>query len=277
MARQINEIKKVITERFVSEPTVVNRYKLDTNKTFEEQFSKGHIESILFYCMSVGLWNVECMFDQFTGEIDKKIADLKPHSVKWYVNIIKKFQLGDELPFDSDVYEKIDVKKQIVKHCSVTEANGMLFIKVAKGDNDLTKLDGNELSALSSYIDRVRDAGVVYNLISRNADELDVTLTVHFDPLILNKNGKRIDGSSNSPVQDAIDKYLRNLPFNGEYSNMALVDSVRSVAGVKVVHLSSATAKYGSNSTKLIYDLYIPDAGYMRLKGANIIYRPHDY
>jgi hypothetical protein len=277
MARGISEIKRVMTDAFIADKTVASKYELEPDKTFDEQFKKTSIENIWFYCAAVGIWTLEKLFDLFRNEIDKKLTEQTPHKAMWYANKIKAFQYGDELEWDTDVYSVIDESKQIVKHCAVTDVNGMLFVKVAKMDGDLTALNNAEQNSLKAYIDRVRDAGVVYVLRSSSADLLNVELTLHFDPLVLNKNGKRIDGSNDNPVQETIDNYLKYLPFNGEYSNMALVDSVRTVAGVKVAQLTEAKAQYGANPYVTINSVYIPDAGYMRLSNVIIKYVPHDY
>jgi hypothetical protein len=278
MAREISEIKKTMTDAFITDATVIAKYELQVDKTFDEQFSKASIENIWFYCAAMGIWALECLFDLFKKQTDKKIAELKPHTAKWYANKIKAFQHGDELPWDTDIYPVIDAAKQIVGHCSVADTNGMLFVKVAKADGgDLAPLNSDEQSGLKSYIDRVRDAGVVFVLRSHTADMLNLQLMIHFDPLVLNKSGKRTDGSNDTPVQDAINNYLKNLPFNGEYSNMALIDSIRTVAGVRVAQLLMANAKkHGDTSNTPISSVYIPNAGYMRLNSASITYVPHD-
>ncbi len=42
-------IKDEMTAEFKSNPAVVEKYGLDTEKSFDAQFSKASIESILFY------------------------------------------------------------------------------------------------------------------------------------------------------------------------------------------------------------------------------------
>ena len=44
MARSVSDIKKEMTAAFANERAVVNAYKLDTRKTFDQQFSVLSIE-----------------------------------------------------------------------------------------------------------------------------------------------------------------------------------------------------------------------------------------
>ena len=273
-----------MTDEFVADKTVRAKYGLIQGKTFDEQFSRVHLESIWFYCAAFGIWTLERLFDLFRTETDNKLAELKPHSAKWYAGKIKLFQYGDELDNSTGTYTIIDETKQTVKHCAVVEKNGLLFIKVAKEVSGclapLGKGNNSEFEKLKRYIDRIRDAGIVYNLESEHADTLRVNLLIHYDPLLLNNNGGRTDGKSNTPVIDAVNGYLKNLPFNGEYSNMALVDAVRAVQGVKIVRLEKAwSAKSGINQVFTEIDsICVPYAGYMELGGNNIIkYLPHEY
>jgi hypothetical protein len=282
MTREITEIKKTMTDEFAADPTVMAKYGLNQNKTLD--FSKAHIENIFFYCAAFGIWTLERLFDLFRIETDKKLAELKPHSAKWYVEKIKMFQLGRDFNDDTGSYAVIDKSKQIIKHCAVAEKNGLLNIKVAKEVRGclepLTKGNNSEFDRCKNYIDRIRDAGIIYNLESEHADILKVNLLIHYDPLVLNSNGGRTDGSSDTPAPDAINNYLKNLPFNGEYSNMALVDAVRAVVGVKIVHLEKAyLAKSGTNQIFAeINSVCVPYAGYMVLsENSNIKYLPYEY
>jgi hypothetical protein len=83
--------------------------------------------------------------------------------------------------------------------------------------------------------------------------------------LVLDENGARLDGADNSPVDNAIKTYIKNLKFNGEYSNLALIDALQNVEGVEIPELKNAQAKYGENDWVIIDAKYIPDAGYLKI------------
>ncbi len=63
MARSIAEIKKTMTDGFVTNEEAKARYGLDTSKTFDEQFSKVSIESILYYVVASAIYILEVLSD----------------------------------------------------------------------------------------------------------------------------------------------------------------------------------------------------------------------
>lgn len=52
MARTITEIKKSMTDRFMSDATILERYGLKAGDSFDAKFSKVSIENILFFTVA---------------------------------------------------------------------------------------------------------------------------------------------------------------------------------------------------------------------------------
>ncbi len=104
-----------------------------------------------------------------------------------------------------------------------------------------------------------------------DADLLKVALSVQYDALILDANGKRLDGTNDTPIIDAINNYLSSITFAGEYSNMRLVDAIQDVDGVKIINLNAAWSKYSEFNYVLIQSRYAPMAGFMQFDSANSI------
>jgi len=73
MARSIADIKKEMTGYFIANETVIGLYGLDRSKSFEDQFSKVSLESILFYVVAVAIWSLEVLFDTHKTEISSLI------------------------------------------------------------------------------------------------------------------------------------------------------------------------------------------------------------
>ena len=261
MARTITEIKKEITDLFIQNPDIITTYDLQPNQTFEQQFSKAGVESILFYNQAYSINVLEQIIDSYREEIESIIANLKPHSRLWYINMVLAFQDsedGEQLLPDSDQYEVIDPEKRIVKFCSIVERQGYLFIKVAKEDDNgsPTPLTDLQMARLTGYINRIKDAGVHFEVASRPADLFRVNVLIHYDAVM---------GLQEQTVKDAINAYLKSMPFDGVYSNMALTDALQMVPNIKVAQIRSAAAQYGDNQWQEIVSLYTPDAGYMAL------------
>ena len=249
MAREIKVIKDEMTAEFISNPAVVEKYGLDTEKSFDAQFSKASIESILFYVFAFCAWTVEKLFDTHKAEVTNYIDEMKPHSLRWYVNKVKEFRFGQSLIPDTDQYddtgltdEDIETMK-IVKYASAEETNGALYVKVAKDNEGVRgQLTEDEVNALTSYMNEVKDAGV--RIYIRNAPAVDfkIDITIYYNPQVLNGNGESlIDGGT--PVVDAIKDYIENLPFNGEFRNVELIDRLQQVNGVVIPELEGTYSR----------------------------------
>lgn len=216
-------------------------------------------------------WTVEVLHDTFKGEVNDTIALLKPHTLRWYATIAKAFQYGYSLPPDTDTYDNSALTpdqiaaSQIIKYVAVTEGlDKILRIKVAKQTTDLTPLTTPEKTAFSDYMSRVKDAGVALQIDSNNPDSLKLHLKIFYDPLVLNSNGGRIDGADAEPVQNAIDTFLKNLPFNGTFVLTYLLEALQQVSGVVIPSIVSAETKYGAFPFTTVDVKYVPDAGYLR-------------
>lgn len=249
MARTVKEIKDEMTHEFVNDATVIVKYGLDTTKSFDKQFSKASIESILFYVFAFCAWTMERLFDTHKSEVTTYIDEMKPHSLKWYVNKVKAFRYGQSLITNTDQYDDSGLtdediaERQIVKYVSAEEIDGHLYIKVAK-DNDGARspLTTTEANALKNYVDEVKDAGVRVEIRNENAVKFMLNLTVYYNPQILTADGTSILRGGN-PVKEAIKDYIENLPFNGEYRNVELVDKLQQVEGVVIPELGGAYSK----------------------------------
>ncbi len=262
------EWKRKITSEWMSLSSTQKAYPdIDPTQEFEEQFSKISVESLLFYAIAYCMMVLEKIFNDRTAELEAKFASLRPHTIGWYVAKIKAFQYNVTLPLDTDVYPNADEEKQIVKYCSVTATRGVLNVKIAGGDTSgrpvRLKDDSLEypqaLKMITAYINRVKDAGVHFILSSSEADKFSCQLLVHYDPL---------HNIAVQTIKDSVTKYLSSMPFDGVYSNMALIDALQAVEGVKVAEVISSQASYGGNSPVNIVSLYRPDAGYMELDDA---------
>lgn len=281
MARAIIDIKKEMTGQWMASASVQSAYGFPEGASFEDVFSKVSLESIFFYIVAVCQWTLEKLFDSHKTEVAEIISTLKPHTPRWYAARAKEFQYGDNLMEDSDAYdntgqtqEEIDGKK-IVAYSAVVEQNGGLLIKVARNaGDDLAPLSDGELAAFTDYVGRVKDAGVVVEVLSREADSLKLGLEIYYNPLVLNSKGERIDGTSASPVEDAIRSYLKNTPFNGMLVLAYLTDALQGVEGVVIPHIESAQCRYGEINWESIRVKYQPFSGYTRLAGLEVTYIP---
>jgi hypothetical protein len=227
-------------------------------------------------------WTLEHLFDAHKNEVAAIIATQKPHTLQWYVAKAKAFQKGVLLPPDTDVYDvapPTDPDLLIIAYAAAVELTGMVRIKAAKQSGGVLTQLGADLPAFKAYMGRIKDAGVRLQITSDDPDILQLSLGVYYDPLILDSSGARLDGTSSTPVKDAVKAFLENLPFNGLFVLNYLIAALQAVEGVRIGHVSTAQAKYGSLPFAAIPVEYLPDAGYMVLDetyfDANVTYTAH--
>ncbi len=268
MAREISEIKAQMTKSFVENETVRSLYDLEEGKSFEEQFSNVSLESIIFYIVAFGMHTLERIFDTHKAEVNGIIENIMPHRPKWYRDKALNFIKDKVLINETDKYDTADMNDdeitsaKIVKYAAALEVNGFLLVKIATGEpGSLQPIKPEEQIQFEAYMNEIRDAGVRIEVVNQPGDYFDCKLNVYYDSIMLASDVR-------TAVKDAIKAYLQGLPFNGEYSNMALTDAVQAVEGVRIVEVKSANAR--QTPTIIINDKITPDAGYFTYNEENI-------
>jgi hypothetical protein len=113
----------------------------------------------------------------------------------------------------------------------------LVLLKVAgETDGDLAPIGAEPFDALKEYFKDARPAGVKLNIINYLPDLLWLNLRIYRNPLVIDANGMSI-ADGNYPVLDAIDQYMKELPFNGEFVIAHFVDKLQKVPGVNIPHV----------------------------------------
>ena len=276
MARTIQAIQTLILQAKAQEPALS-----ELNST-----SKVAIWRLWVYIIAVAIWSLEKLFDQHRADIDKRLAELKPHTARWYRSKALAFQYGFDLLPDSDKFnnqghteEAIEASK-IVKYSAVIESKneGRLIVKIAGEQGEqLQPITEPQKQAFEAYLSEIKDAGVRLSVVNYQPDILHLQMKIVYDPLVLDGNGQSIIHAT-KPVETAIKDYLKRLPFNGELVLAHLIDALQQAEGVKIPHLVLAQSKnitssgdYGAFETIEISK--IPTAGYFTIDNFNdIIY-----
>ena len=248
MARTIQQIKKMITDDFMSNPVIQEKYGLTGKEDFENVFSQVSVENILFGIVASAIYVLESLFDTFRSEVDEKIADAVIASVPWYHKAALQFQYGDTLSLDEKtqqyVYVNVDTSKQVVKYAACRDMDGYVYILVAGETNGHpAKLNDEVLQSFRAYINQLKPAGVSTEVYSYDPDEIMIDMAVQYNPLTLNTDGSMISDSSVFPVEDAISKYLAEIRYGGVFNKTHLVDAVQRADGVKDVVLRGVNVK----------------------------------
>lgn len=273
MARTIAEIQQQIIDAKSADATL---------SAYAWSSSNVSIWRLWTFVVATCIWTLENLFDYHRDEVAGIVASQKPHSLQWYVTKARLFQMGVPLPDDSDEYATAtdDLAVAIVKYAAAIEFSNMIRIKAAKAAGDaLAALSAGELSSFTSYMNKIKDAGIRLQVTSGNPDVLQLAVNVYYDPLVLTASGARLDGSSSTPVLSAISLFLRNLPFNGVFILNDFITALQAIEGVRIGHIVTAQANYALTPFLPIDTRYTPDAGYMILDEtffyANVSYIPY--
>lgn len=286
MARTITEIKKSITDGFMSDPHLVSAYGLDPERTFDEQFSLVSFENVFINVLVFLFWTLEKLFDNHKAEVSEILSVQKPHTPRWYRAKALAFQYGFDLHPDTDVFNNQNYSadqvaaSKIIKYAAVTEAvnESRLIIKIATEDNNqlLAPISAPQKESFDAYVNEIRDAGVKVTVINYLPDVLRLHIKIYYDPLLLTSDGVSIL-TGKKPVEIALKEYMKELPFDGELILASLIDKLQATEGVRIPHLVSAASAWvdgegaGYGSFTNISVKKIPVSGYFTIENFNQI------
>lgn len=285
MARTVEEIKKDMTAEFMKMEAVKSRYGLDGSKSFADCFSMASLENIIFYVFAVAVWALEKLFDLHRADVDARIEQLEPHTLRWYVSKAKAYMQGQKLVTDCDYYDTEGMPEQdiaaakVVKYAVATESNTVVYIKVAREvDGNPAALTAGQLEGLTSYMNEIKDAGVSVQLRNEPADQMRISLLIYYDPtlLIIDANG---NGSQNGkdPVRETTKQVIENLPFNGMFRKSDLMAALQALPCVEVADIKSVKVKPRNSAEWQTVEGYDrPFSGYYSIDALTVDYQPYN-
>ena len=106
--------------------------------------------------------------------------------------------------------------------------------------------------------------------LSDAPEQLKLRIDIYYNPLVLNAQGARIDGTKETPVSDAVRNYLNTIEFDGSVVLAYLTDALQNVPGVIIPHVAYAAYRYGSLEWMQFSVLRQPQSGYMRIKDEDL-------
>ncbi len=254
MARTIQQIKAAMTQEFMTDNVIRERYGITGDATFDGTFSAVSLENIWFSIVASAIWVLESIYDVFRADVDEKIAGAVVASIPWYHKVALDFQYGDSLVFDEKtqqfVYPTVDPTKQVVKFAACRDVGGGVYVLAAAADSagNPVALSAGVLSAFESYLKQRKPAGVILEVGSFDPDLVRVNMTVEYDPQVINASGQLIADTSIKPVEAAINDYLHDIVFGGVLNKTKLVDAVQAAPGVKDILLGGVFVKSAISS-----------------------------
>lgn len=267
MARELEVIKEEIK-------TQIRTYtEMDNFEFPEDGGSDVSVFNVNIHTVATAIYTHEVMVDILMDTIQSIADSAISGNSKWVQQQILNFQYGDTITLVDFVptYVPVDEAARIITRCSVVEAsNGVLSIKVAKGDVTLEPLDAAELSALSDYYygtsttEGIGFAGVLANFVSLEPDRMRVEADIYF-------LGQYTEATVKAAVITAIDGFFATFmdeAFDGTVYISKLRDAIEAVEGVSRVVFSDIKARpevtaLGSAITIDLQGFYTTAAGYL--------------
>ncbi len=238
-------------------------------------FEPSSWNKALFWAFALQLYTHELFWTLFKKEVTDLIADQKVHTIKWYENLAKGFQMGYDLDWIDErfKYAEVDEESQIIKHCAVVHVGNKLRFKVATTDalGNTQPCDASQIIALKSYLQETKDAGVFIFVTSGSGDLIKLSVDVYFDPLVLSSEGNLLGGEE-SIVADTIEQWITAINFNGRLIVPKFQDMIEAIEGVKfaVVNSVEVALPNQNNFTTLSSPIYVPDSGYFQLENLDL-------
>jgi len=296
MARSINDIQNEMLEAIgtTDELATLDVLTDDEQTQLADRLtsaSKVSVWRLFIWVVAYGQWVLESLLDLLYTSISTLIAENTYGTKLWYNKTALGYQHGYYLP-ETGIYalpitsaeiQAVNASKIVGKvsiQRVVLNGVGSLRIKVAKSvDGVLSAFSAAELAGFQTYIDLKDTAGVYKVATSGDGDDLKVHYKIYYNGLILDNEGKRLDGTDDTSVQDAIKAFLANTEFDGRLDINALTDALQNVDGVSSPHKVLVASKFGEfqyNSSNTIVgeviDFRQPDSGYFVLDEVNSIF-----
>lgn len=253
MARSIAEIQVAIAAARAARPELAALTSPSATSIYR----------LLEYVQAVASWALETLWDRFRADVDAIVARAPAGTPEWYADKALLFQEGDTLQVVDNVigYAAGSTGAKVITRAAAKEnkQSGKLLIKVARAGaapGTLAALTAPQLTQVRGYFDRLQFAGTKLEVVSRDADRLQLTGQVYYDPLL---NVPALQAA----VRLAVATYLAKLDFAGQVYVAKIEDAIQAVPGVRDVLLTQVAARVGLAVPAIFPRIYETAAGYI--------------
>ncbi|MEO1053905.1 MAG: hypothetical protein AAFX87_24930 [Bacteroidota bacterium] len=240
MARTFDQIRDELEAAKDAEPTLRSELNANTSPSLTALWK------LWLNVVASVILTLENLWDVFRNETDAKIEQQRIGTLSWYVERAREFQtVGNLVILDNGNigYDNVSEENQIIARVSVDEDfdTQELVMRVAKlgDDNEPTNLSGDELSLFKDYMEAIKFAGTRLRTISVEADILDITGTLYAERGFARSEVEQ-------QVNDAINEFLAELPFNGILLKNQLIDKITDLTSVRDIDIPNMTITFKS-------------------------------
>lgn len=230
--------------------------------------SATSIWRLLRFVVAICAQTLETLWDRHTADVNAIVARAAVGTPGWYADRAKEFQKDDgSLAVQASGaigYTVANPAARIITQATAKEnsTTGKLFIKVAKAGavaGALAPLSNAELVEVRGYFDRIRFAGTRLEVVSREADRLQIGGQIYYDPLL-------DVATVQAAVLKAAQAYLASLDFDGLVYASKLTDYLQAVPGIRDVAPVVLAARVGTAAPDFFTRVYETQAGYIILE-----------
>ena len=200
-------------------------------------------------------------YDEMLAAVETLLSTASAGTALQIAALAKAYQHGDTLTNVNNqlVYDLIDESKQVVNYVSIGVEDEttqgikerIVKIKVAKDNNGaIEQLTEDERIGLVDYFDDAGFFGIFLDVITLEADKIAYELTVEVNPKVIDKDtGAYLDGSSETPILDAIKDYhdtKNKTDFDGKIYKTKPESAVQNIDGIEYAEIDKAMYWNGS-------------------------------
>ena len=165
--------------------------------------------------------------------------DLIPESDQFKTTYINN---GEEIQATNEEIEASKIVKYAACNRVLYSGKARIIMKIAPENMDQI-FSQDQMQAFEKYIEEIAPAGDFVAIVNYLPDILKLAFKIKYDPMVLLANGMNIM-TAKFPVEDAINNFLKNLPFNGELSIQKLESEILAVDGVEDLQTIQVSTKW---------------------------------
>ena len=242
MARSVNAINASIISTLSANFSAVG-ITIDT-----VNWSRRNIIRLFCYSFAICIAYVEQLMDSLQSSLETTASKTPSASQLWVQAKMFLFQYSSTNPQVVHLidmlpqYIIVDPTLRIITACAVSsDVSNEVVVKVAKTvTGSLAALASDELTAAQAYINTIGDAGVQYQVQSKDPDRIMINADIYY-------SGQYSSISAN--VITALVSFLQNLSltnFDGAIKITDLESTIKSVSGVSDVVLKNVKVRGAS-------------------------------
>ncbi len=262
----IQEIKKEMTDTFMADSVVREKWGLLPTDEFEEKFKPASIENLLFYIIALCVWTREEYHKLWKQDVENTALSTRYGTKQWWHKMALMWQNGDAVEIlDNGTigYASENKQKRLVKYAAIVSEDRTVYIRVAKEMNgDLARLEDEELESFQAYINQIKPIGINVVAQSRNACEV-----AFYNKIYCNAQYDKTEVLNN--VKTAIEEYLKSIEFGGVLYKNKIIDVVQGVEGVEDTNINY-TVYDADGTVQAGGRYYISKGGYYNMRSWSV-------